>query len=94
MESGPETPRLSWQDITIESIYALMTEEKYQQAKLAATIRLEALSVACADIDNGLTKAETKIPDITWQAEKMLIQAEMKELAALLDTLEHELQRE
>ena len=89
MENGPKMPheQPSWQDITVETVHKLMAESKLAEAKMAASIRKEALLQICEDIKDAIDKNAGEITPQEWVAEMTALEKEITELEKILTTI-------
>jgi len=91
MENGEDIPKpqhLTWQDITIETVHEMVSENELTQARLAATMRIEMLQQVCEDTDDAIAKNEGEITIQEWQTEKGHMQREIAELQKIIQTID------
>lgn len=79
---------MSWQDITIETVLELVSDNQLEQARLAAAVRIEALEQACADTEDAVAKKQGEISATQWQAEKALMQREIEQFERIIQTID------
>jgi hypothetical protein len=90
MENGPKLPheQPSWQDITIETVHEMLSENQLEQARQAAVLRMEVLLSVVDDTQDAINKNAGAISLEQWQKEAESMQQEIKELQKIILTID------
>lgn len=67
----------------------LIAENKFDQARYAANLRIEALAQVCADIDAIIAGPEGEMSKEDWAQEKIKIEEEIARIQKIITSIDH-----